>query len=168
MGAEVAIQPVPWKPLFSPDRERSLETEEIAGGESPPPSPALCLCLQYGAGRAGAAAFRKALCFSHKNQLYGRGEAYTVILHDGLSLPLQHSPSLFPCLSFPLLFLQKNFCDCSRVFECVYTHGCMHTCTCTSVLVWPDSVGLGLSVQRSGDLDPHHYNVTLDGCVLNK
>lgn len=92
------------------DGDSSHQTEKIARGESPPPSSALCHCLQYGAGIAETAAFRKALCFSHKNHIYGRGEAYTVILHDGLSLPLRHSPSLFSPLCASLLFFHdKNF-----------------------------------------------------------
>lgn len=125
----------PLETPFFPDGDNSHQTVKITGGESPPPSSALCLCLQYGAGIAGAAAFRKALCFSHKNHIYGRGEAYTVILHDGLSLPLQCSPSLFPSLSFFLSsFLTKTSVAavmCSSVCVCAWPHNApAHTHVC--------------------------------------
>ncbi len=47
VGAEVASQPVAWKPLFLciTDGDSNHQTAKTAGGESPPPSSALFLCL---------------------------------------------------------------------------------------------------------------------------
>lgn len=38
----------------------------------------------------------KPQCSSHKNHVYGRGGAYSVILHDGLGLPRRSPSTLSP------------------------------------------------------------------------
>lgn len=69
---------------------------------------------------------QKSLCLSHKNHIYGRGEAYTVILHDRLSLPLQHSPLSFSphFFSFSLSspFRQKLLWQQARAPACRHVH----------------------------------------------
>lgn len=68
----------------------------------------------------------KPLCSTHKNHIYGRGEAYTVILHDGLSLPRQPlSLSVHP-LCLPLSSRKKKK-KASVAAAGFFRAGCMTT-----------------------------------------
>lgn len=65
----------------------------------------LLLSLIWSPDSKGHRLSKKKPCVFSINHIYGRGEAYTVIPHDGLSLPLQCSPISF--LPSPFFFLLK-------------------------------------------------------------